>query len=125
MATINNKRITQRPVKKLYAKNDDSSNYYNTMAWHRLRDLYVSLHPMCECCLEHHHIEQATEVHHKKPFINLPTIEDRWSAFLDYDNLLSVCKYCHIALHTKIKRYKLNRCDDLTDKEWKEAHNVE
>lgn len=124
MATINKKRITTRPVKKICSKTEDSKNYYNTMAWHRLRNQYMSEHPLCEECLSHCHIEEATDVHHIKPFVGLPTEEERWSAFLDHNNLMSLCETCHYAMHTKIKTYNLNTCDELTDKEWRSAHDL-
>ena len=95
------------------------------MAWRRLRDTYILLHPICEECLKRNIVTPATEVHHARKFLSGKTEEERWQLFLDESNLRATCKKCHNGYHRKMDRYGLNTCDDLTDTEYKEAHDLE
>lgn len=122
MATINKNRIRPSRQKNICSEAFNSAPFYNSLAWKRFRNTYIKEHPICECCLKHKHIEPATELHHKTPYSNGITEEDQWRLFLDPKNIISLCERCHYAIHTKIKEYKLTMCDDLTEKEYKEAH---
>ena len=122
MPRINKREIKEKPVK--YKKESKSEPFYGTTAWKRLRDTYISLHPICECCLEHGKVEPAKEVHHERPFLRGETEEEQWKLFLDEKNLMSVCSKCHTALHVKDNMYHMDVLDDLTEKEWKYAHNI-
>ena len=122
MPSINRKQIRPKTVE--YKHDDKSAEYYNSNAWHSLRNEYYAKHPLCECCLSHDRVTAAEHIHHKLIWLSQPTEELRWQAFLDENNLMSVCTACHYALHTKAKRYNMNCVDELTDKEYDEAHSL-
>ena len=92
--------------------------------WKELRNNYYDTHPLCEVCNAHGMIIAAEEVHHKTPFLSGETNEDKVNLLLDYENLMSVCKQCHTALHIKRDRYKMKRVDYLTNTEYNKAHNL-
>ena len=120
MPSINRKQIRPKTVE--YKHDDRSAEYYNSNAWHSLRNEYYAKHPLCECCLAHDRVTAAEHIHHKLIWLSQPTEELRWQVLLDEGNLMSVCAKCHTALHIKAKRYNLNYVDELTDKEYDEAH---
>ena len=122
MPSINRKQIRPKTVE--YKHDDKSAEYYNSNAWHSLRNEYYAKHPLCECCLSHDRVTAADHVHHKLIWLSQPTEELRWQVLLDEGNLMSVCAKCHTALHIKAKRYKLKYIDELTDKEYDEAHSL-
>lgn len=56
-------------------------------SWKRIRDRYVSLHPLCEQCEKHGKMTATEEVHHIKPLSQGGTH--------DFNNLMSLCTSCH------------------------------
>lgn len=60
-------------------------------AWKRIRDKYVSEHPLCEMCLKLGKITPTVEVHHILP-INEGGDHKR-------SNLMALCKECHNKIH--------------------------
>ena len=124
MATINRKPIRPVQVKRTTVSDNDCNKYYNSIAWHRFRKTYKSEHPLCQCCLSHNRIEPAVDLHHRKPFLSGATEEDRWDLFLKESNIIALCECCHYAMHNKIEQYNLDYCDELTEKEWQEAHSL-
>lgn len=122
MPTINRKQI--RPKQVEYKHDDKSAEYYNSSAWHSLRLDYYIKNPLCECCMAHDVVKSAEHVHHKRKFLSGITDDERWSLLLEPSNLMSVCSRCHTALHTKAKRYAMNYVDELTDKEYADAHCI-
>lgn len=124
MPTINKREIKPKKVKYRHEKKEFYADKYNSIAWKRLRNVYYSLHPICEECVKRNVVTPAVEVHHKRKWSSGETEEEQWKLFLSESNLISVCKACHLGYHLKMDRYELNTCDELTDKEWKEAHNI-
>ena len=118
MPLINLKPIREKKIE--YKHEDNSSKFYNSLAWHRLRGYFFKMHPLCSCCLLHDVVKPAENIHHKKPFLRGKTEEEQWKLFLDEHNLMSVCRSCHDKLHLKGKRYKIDVLDTLTDKEYNE-----
>jgi len=125
MPTIRKKEIKPKKVKYKNENKEFYADKYSTQAWRNLRNVYYSLHPICEECLKRNVVTPAEEVHHRRKWSSGETEEEQWKLFLDEKNLISVCKADHRAYHLKMDRYGLNSCDDLTDKEWKEAHHIE
>ena len=117
MPSINRKQIRPKTVE--YKHDEKSAEYYNSNAWHSLRNEYYAKHPLCECCLSHDRVTAAEHIHHKLIWLSQPTEYLRWQAFLDENNLMSVCAKCHIKLHNKAREYKLNYVDELTETEYK------
>lgn len=122
MPTINRKQIKPKQVE--YKHDDKSAEYYNSSAWHSLRSAYYMNNPLCECCMAHDVVKSAEHIHHKHKYLSGITDDERWQLLLEPNNLMSVCAKCHSALHAKMKRYSLVMCDELTDKEYNEAHNL-
>ncbi len=56
-------------------------------AWKRIRDRYISAHPLCEECLKAGRMTPAEEVHHKLPLSQGGTHAE--------SNLMALCKPCH------------------------------
>ena len=56
-------------------------------AWKRIRDRYISIHPLCEQCMKEGRITPAEEVHHVLPLSHGGTHSE--------DNLMALCKSCH------------------------------
>ena len=116
MPSINRKQIRPKTVE--YKHDDKSAEYYNSNAWHSLRDEYYAKHPLCECCLSHGRVTAAEHIHHRRKFLSGITDTERWQLLLDENNLMSVCAKCHTALHIKAKRYNMECVDELTDAEY-------
>ena len=62
-------------------------------AWKRIRDSYVSQHPLCEQCLKEGRLVETEEVHHRKPLAEGGTHAR--------DNLIALCKSCHSKIHAE------------------------
>lgn len=60
-------------------------------AWKRIRDKYVSLHPLCEQCLKEGRLTPVEEVHHILPVSK--------GGRHTQENLMSLCKSCHNKIH--------------------------
>lgn len=70
---------------------------YRSGAWKKLRQAYLSEHPMCERCARVGRIRPATQVHHK---IHLtPENVDDPNIALNMSNLESLCDECHAKEH--------------------------
>lgn len=57
--------------------------------WYQLSRRYRKQHPLCERCLQFDRTTPATEVHHKVPIRQDPSLRLNW------DNLMAVCRQCH------------------------------
>lgn len=69
-----------------YGRDKNAKRKYGR-AWKRIRDRYITAHPMCEICLEQGRYTKATEVHHKVPL--------SWGGSHDEANLQALCHECH------------------------------
>ena len=69
-----------------YDRDPAARKRYNR-TWKRIRDRYISLHPLCERCEKQGRITPAEEVHHIKPLSCGGTNET--------SNLMSLCTSCH------------------------------
>lgn len=108
MPTLNKPKKKQH-IFLPYKHNNQSAEFYNTIQWKNLRSYYLRLNPLCECCRDHYdRVTPATEVHHKIPFLRGKTDLERLDLLLDEDNLLSVCRKCHLEIHSgKIPEFKI------------------
>lgn len=122
MATINRKPIRPEKVKPVCSEAFNSVSFYGSIAWRRLRNVYISENPICYECLQHKRITPAEHVHHLRKFSSGTNEEEQWKLFLDMNNLRSLCEPCHTKYHIKMNRYGLNRIDGLTEKEYNEDY---
>lgn len=73
---------------------------YSSKEWKSLRKWKIQYHPLCEDCLDKGIITAATEVHHiKSPFQKGISEEEKIKRAYDADNLVSLCRDCHIRRH--------------------------
>lgn len=63
-------------------------------AWKRIRDRYVSEHPLCERCKAEGRLTPVDEVHHILPISKGGTH--------DKSNLMALCKSCHNKIHHEL-----------------------
>lgn len=93
--------IRPKDYKKKTRKENISQKYYNKTAWKVLRNSFIHDHPLCQLCLQEGKVTPAEHVHHKVPFLTGTTEGDRLKLLLDQDNLMSLCRKCHILVHKK------------------------
>jgi 5-methylcytosine-specific restriction protein A len=71
----------------------DVSGWYKTGRWNRLSLRKRRINPRCEKCGT-----CAEVVHHKKEAALYPDL------FWDFENLMSLCRPCHEAIHGRLKK---------------------
>lgn len=69
-----------------YDRDPNSKKMYESR-WRKIRDRYITTHPLCEQCLKEERVTVAEEVHHIKPLRQGGTHVD--------ENLMALCKPCH------------------------------
>ena len=89
------KPIASREYQKL---RDPATTVRYGSEWRRIRNRYISKHPLCECCEQKGLLTPATEVHHIVSLADGGTNSD--------DNLMSVCKPCHAILDENHKNFR-------------------
>lgn len=85
-----------------YRRDADSKKHYGR-AWKRIRDSYISRHPLCEECLKSGRYVPAVEVHHLIPLSNGGTHAR--------DNLISLCHACHMKKHGELGSHHPHSAD--------------
>ena len=63
--------------------------WYSSPAWRKLREYWLSRNPLCAECKRNGEIVKADVVDHINPH------KGDWEAFIDNENLQSLCKQCH------------------------------
>lgn len=89
------KTIASREYQKL---RDPATTARYGSEWRRIRNRYISRHPLCERCEQEGRLTPATEVHHIAPLADAGTNDD--------ENLMSVCKSCHAILDENHKNFR-------------------
>lgn len=87
-------------------RNDKWNRYYGDKRWKELRNWYIREHPLCESCLFNGRSVPAEHVHHKHPFGDGITDEEKFKLLLDPENLQSLCQACHRKIHAELKNKK-------------------
>jgi 5-methylcytosine-specific restriction protein A len=70
----------------LYRRDDFSRKFYNSPEWKKLRNLKLSMNPLCEHCEKEGKLTPATVCDHIVPI-------REGGAKLDINNLQSLCRY--------------------------------
>lgn len=83
--------------------NNKWNHYYQNRQWKLLRDYYMMLHPICEDCMINGRSVPAEECHHKVAFSTGTTEEEKMQLLLNPDNLVALCKSCHMKRHGYLK----------------------
>lgn len=84
-------------------KNKQYRELINSTRWRKLRNAYITSHPLCERCASEGRVTAAEEVHHIAPieFYHRDLAMMREKCF-DPANLMSVCRTCHGKLHKEL-----------------------
>ncbi len=82
----------QKEYTKFKRDPDNARKYGNN--WKRIRAAYVRGHPLCEECLKQGIVKPVEEVHHIIPL--------KAGGGNTFDNLVSLCKSCHMKAHLKL-----------------------
>lgn len=98
MPQINRKFNNIKPVQYNHEGNQ-SSKFYNSIHWKKLRNQFIMQHPLCyDCALEGRSVP-AEEIHHKIPFLTGKDDDEKWNLLLDPKNLVSLCIKHHRERH--------------------------
>lgn len=84
--------------------NDKWNIFYQDRRWKKLRHWYITNHPICEDCLFEGRSVPAEHVHHKVPYSWFDSTEDKFSALLDDQNLMSLCSEHHHKRHKDLHK---------------------
>jgi 5-methylcytosine-specific restriction protein A len=76
---------------------------YASPRWQKLRAYKIQTNPVCEICEAEGRVTAATEVHHKRTFVNIIDPAERAQVAFDFDNLQSLCKECHSRIHAPFR----------------------
>lgn len=78
-------------------KNHDDKEqcFYASLSWRRLREYILSKYKgICIYCLfEYDKLTECKDVHH------IVTLKEDWDKRLDVDNLVCLCRDCHLNIH--------------------------
>ncbi len=89
-----------------FCKDPNYVKIIQSTKWRKLRNKYLSEHPICERC----GAALATEVHHRIPltkFVNDPEKMEQMA--FDEENLMAVDSSCHVQLHKELGKYKYSK----------------
>ena len=114
--------------KRRAMKNHDNKEqvFYASLSWRRLRKYMLS---KCKgiclyCLLEKNEFREAKDVHH------IVTLKEDWDKRLDVDNLVCLCRECHLYIHEVYRRDEVARIElqeRLQEflKEFKDKYNID
>lgn len=99
-----------------YRNNPNIAKKYKSKRWQRLRQLKITINPLCERCLKNG-IYNATEIIHHKDYVTDKNYNDD-NIFFNIDNLESLCFDCHQKEHFAEKQeYEFDENGDLVKNE--------
>ena len=86
-------------------------------AWKRIRDRYVTKHPLCEQCLKEGRYKKTEEVHHILPLSRGGTHDET--------NLMALCKSCHSKITAQMgDRWNNNKSYERDDPTGRGGQNL-
>lgn len=98
------------------ARRKERQLIYNTKRWKDLRTYMVQKYPLCQNCLKAGKYTPTQEVHHiKSPFVPGLTEEEKYKRAYDENNLLCLCRECHIKEHHKDELTIIEKLDKYKD----------
>jgi len=100
MPTI--KKLPKRSRTTDTFKSKARHRFYAQRRWARLRAEKLRQQPLCEMCLSRGRVTPAEDVHHKISFMSSDDACVQHHLFYDFDNLMSLCKECHGAIHAGV-----------------------
>ena len=108
MPYLSHRKITVRSDKHDVRErhNDKWNIFYQDRRWKKLRHWYITNHPICEECLFEGRSVPAEHVHHRVPFSEGETMEEKFALLLDPLNLQSLCVEHHQEKHRLLNQSK-------------------
>ena len=81
-------------------KNDREQKFYHSMEWQRLRAYMLGYYKgyCIYCLLKENKLSEAKDVHH------IVTLKDDWDKRADKNNLICLCRDCHLYIHEQYER---------------------
>lgn len=86
------------------SKNKTYIKLMNSKEWRKIRNDYLSEHPLCEQCSKDGYVTAAQCVHHITPVETGRNDKECEELAYSVSNLMALCFKCHSAIHTA-KRY--------------------
>lgn len=83
------------------------AGFYNTVAWHRIRDRRAREEPLCRMCLAKGRMVPGRVVDH------IIAVEDAPGLALDYDNTQHLCDRCHTSKTMADKKKRVQQAREL------------
>ncbi len=81
---------------------NDYQKLINCDRWRRLRNWYISQHPLCERCLKDGIYTSAQCVHHIQPVEDSRNKTEMAALAYNPNNLMALCTPCHVAIHKEM-----------------------
>lgn len=78
-----------------------ANKIYNSERWRRLRAMKFAISPLCEMCEKDGRVVPAEDIHHIVSFMDVTDPEQRYLLAYDLNNLMSLCKRHHQAVHNR------------------------
>lgn len=107
-------------------RDDKEQVFYASLSWRQLRKYVLSkCKGICVyCLLEKNEFNEGKDIHH------IETLKDNWDRRLDSDNLICLCRDCHLYIHDIYSRdetAKKNLQEKLQEfmKEFKSRYNID
>lgn len=92
-----------------------AKEFYKSPSWVKCREGFISYKKgLCERCLENGIIKPGDTVHHKI-HLTPQNIYDP-DITLSWDNLMLLCRDCHAEVHSKGKRYTVDKDGHIMSK---------
>ena len=90
-----------------------AEKFYKSKRWQKLRQYVWSRdRGLCQRCLKNGKITEGSTIHHIVE-ITQDTITDE-NITLNPDNLITLCRDCHAAVHKREKRYTIDEFGRVT-----------
>ena len=99
MPTISKTKKKRLPTGNNYV--NERRKIYQSERWKKLRAWKLYDNPLCEMCLKEGKVTPAEDIHHVVSFMSTNDMEQRMFLAYDYDNLMSLCKRHHQAIHNR------------------------
>ena len=85
------------------ARDANYNKIIHSKRWIALRRIYLAEHPLCEQCRKKELLRPAIDVHHVIPIETGNTYADKAKLAFDINNLMALCRECHVEEHRMMK----------------------
>ena len=78
----------------------------NSYTWQKIRHKKFVANPICEMCASKGIVRATEEIHHIVPVEDGNDESEMRRLAYDFNNLQSLCKECHLSVHSRVKPIK-------------------